>query len=77
MLRGEVESTIKMYQSYYDKVLAELKKVKKKVPDGVKLYASKHGKTYQYYIRLNGTEGEKREYISKEKMEIVKVNIKM
>ena len=47
----EIESEMKFYQDYYDKVSAELKGLKKKLPDGARLHAIKHGNTYQYYIR--------------------------
>ncbi len=68
----EIENMMKLFQYYYDKVSAELKELKKKVPDGARLHAAMHGKTYQYYIRWNGTK-RGREYIVKEKMEKAKI----
>ena len=66
---GEIEGEMELFQDYCDKVSEELKGLKKKVPDGTRLHAAKHGKTYQYYIIWNGTK-RVREYICKEKMEM-------
>ena len=68
----EIESEMKFYQDYYDKVSAELKGLKKKLPDGARLHAIKHGNTYQYYVRWNGQKKE-REYISKDEIEKAKI----
>ena len=69
---SEVEKMLKLYQNYYDKIMTELKRIKKEVPDGVKLHSAKHGKTYQYYIRWNGAK-KGRKYICKEKIEEAKI----
>lgn len=68
---GEIKSMMVLYQNYYDKVSAELRELKKRVPDGTRLHAAKHGRTYQYYIRWNGAKNE-REYIRKERLEEAK-----
>ena len=68
MIRNaEIESELKLFKNYYDKVSAELKGLKKRVPEGSRLHAAKHGRTYQYYIRWKGTQ-KPREYIGKERM---------
>ena len=67
----EIESMLEFYRNNYDKVSAELMELKKKAPEGAKLHAAKHGNTYQYYIRWNGTEKE-RKYIVKKKIEEAK-----
>ena len=69
---GEIERMIKLYRNYYDKVSAGLKELEKKVPDGARLHAAKHGELYQYYIRWNGNKSG-REYIGKEKREQAKL----
>ena len=67
-----IENAIILYQNYYEKVSKALKELKNKVPDGAKLYAAKHGETFQYYVRWNGT-NRGREYICKEKIEEAKI----
>jgi hypothetical protein len=68
----EIERAMELFQNYYDKVSVELKELKKSVPDGSRLHAAKHGKTYQYYIRWNGEKRE-REYLGKERIEEAKI----
>jgi hypothetical protein len=67
----DLESMMVLFQNYYDKVSTELTELKKKVPDGSRLHAAKHGNAYQYYIRWNGPQRE-REYIGKERMDEAK-----
>lgn len=67
----DLERMMVLFQNYYDKVSTELTELKKKVPDGSRLHAAKHGNEYQYYIRWNGPQRE-REYIRKERMDEAK-----
>ena len=68
----DIESVMKLYQNYYDRVSAELMILKKNVSDGTRLHAIKHRKTYQYYIRWNEPNKESK-YIRKEKIEEAKI----
>ncbi len=68
----EIESMMKLFRSYYNRISEDLKELKKKIPDGARLHAAKYANSYQYYIRWNGIKKD-REYISKEKIEKAKI----
>ena len=62
--KDEIERDINYLEDSLNKVRRELDSLKKKVPEGARLRAIKHGKTFQYYLRTQeyGSNGK---YISK------------
>lgn len=54
--KNDVTKTIEFFENSKRETLAELRKLKQKVPEDCMLRAAKHGKGYQYFIRKKGSE---------------------
>ncbi len=68
---NDVEKDLKIYEEYLEKVRIEINKLRKRFPEGTKLYASKHRNKYQYYIWKN--EGrDKKTYIGRDNIEMAR-----
>ena len=68
---NDVEKDLKIYEEYLEKVRIEINKLRKRFPEGTKLYASKHRNKYQSYIWKN--EGlDKKTYIGRENIEMAR-----
>ena len=56
MRANELKNEIRCIESGLEKITHELKKLREQVPEGSRLHVIKHGKGYQYYLRISGSD---------------------
>ncbi len=56
MIRNtDIANEISFLEDSLQRVKSELKKLRKRVPEGAGLRAARHGNTYQYFMKVQGS----------------------